>query len=109
MLFTDLSDNHIEQHGKQHPSSQVAPFNLEYYQLTISISSSDVKCLLDNPTLTFSAFSSNYKVKTNEKYKFLQGFGNYFSIIVISLICKYITMVLYGLFYTNTLIENKLF
>ena len=109
MLFTDLSENHIEQHGKQHPSSQVAPFNLEYYQLTISISSSDVKCLLDNPTLTFLAFSSNYKVKTNEKYKFLQGFGNYFSIIVISLICKYITMVLYGLFYTNTLIENKLF
>ena len=109
MLFTGLSENHIEQHVKQHPSSQVAPFNLEYYQLTISISSSDVKCLLDNPTLTFLAFSSNYKVKTNEKYKFLQGFGNYFSIIVISLICKYITMVLYGLFYTNTLIENKLF
>ena len=108
MLFTDLSENHIEQHGKQHPSSQVAPFNLEYYQLTISISSSDVKCLLDNPTLTFLAFSSNYKVKTNEKYKFLQGFGNYFSIIVNSLICKYIMMVLYDLFYTNTLIKNKL-
>ena len=105
MLFTDLSENHIEQHGKQHPSSRVTPFN----PFNHIISSSDVKCLLQDPTFTLLALSSNYKVKTNEKYKFLQGFGNYFSIIVISLICKYITMVLYGLFYTNTLIENKLF
>ena len=95
MLFTDLSENHIVQHPSIH--------------LTVTISSSDVKCLLHDPTLTFLALSSNYKVKTNEKYTFLRGFGNYFSTIVNSLICKYIMMVLYGLFYTNTWIENKLF